>query len=293
MRPTTDLLQLIRFQVSVYHNAKVCGNWSLDEHAEGQTCFHLVTEGRCHLYFPEKAPLSLEAGDLILFPAEIPHRLTPVEPQAGPHEHVAHQEAIGVPGTGLLCAEVMFRHRAAAHLLDALPESLLIRHHETDWLQPLTALLIRQSREAGPVSGSLVDRLCELLFSFALGHYLSQQPRQAGLLSLYGHPRIARALKALHETPEREWTLEALAAEAAQSRTSFATTFKALSGWTPAQYLTWWRMQLAWQALQAGDSVTDTAARVGYRSQAAFSRAFQRCFGVSASMVRRGLAEAS
>ncbi|MGM0634266.1 MAG: helix-turn-helix domain-containing protein [Pseudomonadota bacterium] len=51
-------------------------------------------------------------------------------------------------------------------------------------------------------------------------------------------------------------------------------------------------MQLAWQMLQSGDAVTDTAAQVGYRSQAAFSRAFQRCFGVSASAVRRGGPEA-
>lgn len=289
MRPTTDLLQLIRFQVSIYHNAKVCGNWSLVEHEEGQTCFHLVTEGSCTLLFPDQPSTVMETGDLLLFPAEIPHQLTPVQAQSGEHRHVPYGQATELEGTGLLCAEVIFRHRAAAHLLEALPEMLLIRHRETDWLQPLTALITRQSREAGPVSDSLVDRLCELLFSFALGHYLSQQPRQAGLLSLYGHPRIARALKALHEAPEQDWTLQGLAAEAAQSRTSFANTFKALSGWTPAQYLTWWRMQLAWQALQAGNPVTDTAASVGYRSQAAFSRAFQRCFAVSASAVRRGM----
>lgn len=30
------------------------------------------------------------------------------------------------------------------------------------------------------------------------------------------------------------------------SRTGFASTFRQLSDWTPAQYLTWWRMQLAW-----------------------------------------------
>ncbi|MGM0633852.1 MAG: cupin domain-containing protein [Pseudomonadota bacterium] len=274
MRPTTDLLQLIRFQVSIYHNAKVCGNWALDEHAEGQTCFHLVTDGRCRLRLPEQPDMTLETGDLLLFPAEIPHQLLSSGHQQGEHRHVPYGDAGDLPGTGLLCAEVLFRHRASAHLLEALPEMLLIRQYETDWLQPLTSLIIRQSVEEGPVSDSLVDRLCELLFSFALSHYLNQQPQQAGLLSLYGHPRISRALKALHEAPDREWTLEALAARAAQSRTSFATTFKQLSGWTPAQYLAWWRMQLAWQMLQSGDAVTDTAAQVGYRSQALTTMCF-------------------
>ncbi len=53
------------------------------------------------------------------------------------------------------------------------------------------------------------------------------------------------------------------------------------------QYLVWWRMQLAWSALQEGKDVATTAEQVGYRSEAAFSRAFQKAFGVSAGAVRR------
>ena len=289
-QPVNDLLQLLRLHVDVYHNARVCGDWSLDEHQEGQTCFHLVTEGRCRLRMRGGTDTVLETGDLVLFPAELPHTLTPVGPVSGPHRHIAYDEAGDLPGTGLLCAEVRFQHKAAGWLLDALPEMLLLRRNDTDWLEPLTALIIQQSHANGAFNASTVDRLCELLFTLALDHYLTGQPQQAGLLSLYGHPRISRALKAVHRDPARNWSLEALASEAALSRTGFASTFRQLSDWTPAQYLTWWRMQLAWQALQDGESVTATAAAVGYRSQAAFSRAFQRCFATSASAVRRGQA---
>ena len=77
-----------------------------------------------------------------------------------------------------------------------------------------------------------------------------------------------------------------MAAEAGMSRTVFAETFKSISGWTAGQYLTWWRMQLAWTALSQGDGVAETAERVGYKSDAAFSRAFQKTFETTVGKVR-------
>lgn len=52
-------------------------------------------------------------------------------------------------------------------------------------------------------------------------------------------------------------------------------------------YQTWWRMQLAWSALSAGEPVVAAAQSVGYYSEAAFSRAFYKYFGTHAGTVRR------
>ena len=71
------------------------------------------------------------------------------------------------------------------------------------------------------------------------------------------------------------------------SRTAFAETFRRVSEWTPAKYLTWWRMQLAWSKLSEGQTSASIAGTVGYKSEAAFSRAFQKHFGVTAGNVRR------
>jgi AraC-like DNA-binding protein len=59
------------------------------------------------------------------------------------------------------------------------------------------------------------------------------------------------------------------------------------------QYLANWRMQLAANFLQGGtDNVTQIAERVGYESEAAFSRAFKKTVGVPPSQWRkRGGAE--
>ena len=53
------------------------------------------------------------------------------------------------------------------------------------------------------------------------------------------------------------------------------------------QYLAWWRMQLAWSQLSEGESVTKVSVNIGYQSEAAFSRAFQKCFATSPGKVRR------
>jgi AraC-like DNA-binding protein len=48
------------------------------------------------------------------------------------------------------------------------------------------------------------------------------------------------------------------------------------------QYLTLWRMQLASEMLTVGDqSMAQIGARIGYESEAAFSRAFKRVVGMA------------
>ena len=93
-------------------------------------------------------------------------------------------------------------------------------------------------------------------------------------------PYVGRALTALHADPARDWTLEALATEAALSRSAFAERFNQYVGHPPMQYLANWRMQLATGYLRNGsESIASVANRVGYDSEAAFSRAFKKAVG--------------
>jgi AraC-like DNA-binding protein len=58
------------------------------------------------------------------------------------------------------------------------------------------------------------------------------------------------------------------------------------------RYVTRWRMQVALDWLQHDDvPVAELAARLGYESEAAFSRAFKRTVGISPGAVRRSWAE--
>jgi len=73
---------------------------------------------------------------------------------------------------------------------------------------------------------------------------------------------------------------------AGMSRSLFSDRFTAVVGASPAQYVTRWRMHLARTWLRAG-RVSEVAARLGYQSEAAFSRAFKRTVGHAPSEQRR------
>jgi AraC-like DNA-binding protein len=56
------------------------------------------------------------------------------------------------------------------------------------------------------------------------------------------------------------------------------------------QYVTRWRMHVAFAALQDGGvTVAQLADQLGYRSEAAFARAFKRVIGTPPGAVRRAL----
>jgi len=286
----SEVLQLLNLDVDIYHNAKVCGAWRIDEHNLGATCFHIVTQGRCRLVVADEAPMELHCGDLVIFPREITHHMQPIDRLSGEQQHLAYLQAASLDGTGLLCGEVRFQHKGSQFLLDALPAFFIIRSsNDNRWLNAVLDMIVRENGTEQPASKIIINRLSELLFTYALRQYLADNPEQSGMLAVYSDANLVKAISCIHSKPENNWTLERLAKEAGLSRTVFAETFKNVSGWTPGQYLIWWRMQLAWTLLKNGATVSQVAEQVGYQSDSAFSRAFSKMFSVSAGKVRRGL----
>jgi len=288
MSALDDFLRLLQLQCHVYHNQQVCGDWLIEEHELGQTCFHLVSHGECILQVGEQRA-RIETGDVVLFPRELKHRLVPINPSHAPPQRHALSAGWQPDGTGLLCAAIRFEHRASEQLLDAWPDYLIVRHDSeaAAWLMPIMEQLVAVSQAGGAGSEVIVDRLAEVVFMQVIRHRVTESGQPAGFLAAYTHPALGRALKQFHESPDRPWTLAEAARSAHMSRARFAREFKAVSGRTWGNYQAWWRMQLAWSALGSGDSVLMVAQTVGYQSEAAFSRAFYRYFGTHAGTVRR------
>jgi len=286
MSAFNDFVSLLKFEVEIYHNAKVCGDWEIREHLLGMTCFHIVMTGRCMLNIPDMLETELNEGDLIIFPKELKHKMWSIEQQSGGQVHLSYDSQM--QGTGLLCGEVKMMHLYQNQLLNVLPPVLLIKNDEkVAWLGQLKSLLLNESLLYAQTRSETLNRLSEMLFIFALRHYMEQENTQPGLLALYGDPRLAKSIKAFHHSPNRKWGLDNLAVEAGMSRTSFSKYFKQKSNWTVYQYTTWWRMQQAWEKLKLGDKISSVAEQVGYQSEAAFSRAFQKQFGKNPGLVRR------
>ena len=92
----------------------------------------------------------------------------------------------------------------------------------------------------------------------------------------------------MHEKPAHPWTIDSLAREAGASRSVLAEKFTHYVGQSPIQYLAKWRMAIASNLLRrSGSSLMQIALEVGYETDAAFSRAFKREFGVPPASWRR------
>jgi AraC-like DNA-binding protein len=138
-------------------------------------------------------------------------------------------------------------------------------------------------------STTVITKLSELLFVEAVTQFVASLPAERrGWLAGLRDPQIGRALGILHARPAQAWTAEMLALEVGMSRSVFAERFTSLVGQPPMQYLTLWRMHIAAQQLREGrTNLAQIGFASGYESEAAFSRAFKRQFGVSPGAWRK------
>jgi len=111
---------------------------------------------------------------------------------------------------------------------------------------------------------------------------------ERGWLAALRDRRIARALAAIHHTPDEAWTVESPARAVGMSRSGFSARFSQRVGESAMRYLRRWRMPLARAAVtERSISPSVLADRLRYQSEAAFWRVFKREFGISPGSLRR------
>ena len=140
-----------------------------------------------------------------------------------------------------------------------------------------------------PGARTVVSRLADILFIQIVRGFLSSTPvSHRGWLRALNEPQIGAALGLIHQDPRQPWTVAMLASKVGMSRSTFAGRFAELVGEPPLHYVTRWRMQRAASLLREGRAtLADIADRVGYESEAAFSKAFKRWVGAAPGAYRR------
>lgn len=94
--------------------------------------------------------------------------------------------------------------------------------------------------------------------------------------------QIARILKKIHESFDRDLDVKTLASDAGMSISTFHSNFKAVTNDSPLQYLKSVRLHKARMLMaQEGLNANTAAIRVGYESPSQFSREFKRFFGTT------------
>lgn len=286
------LLGQLRLRATVTYQGQLCGRWGLDTSGAGRAGFHLVLKGRCWLRCGSDAERELVAGDLVLLPRDAPHLIRGERHPAQPGvEAVWPLGADAPPGsTALVCGRFELSPGVAGPLLSALPACFVFRcgrEGGDPWPRVLVERLLREATESGAASNVVIEHIVDLLFVEAIRHHVSEQPESVGLLRALADPRLARALHGMHSDLARAWTVDSLAEMAGMSRSAFAESFRSLLGETPMRYLARWRVHVAAVWLTESDAtVLEVALRVGYQTEAAFSRAFKRELGTTPGSLR-------
>ena len=153
--------------------------------------------------------------------------------------------------------------------------------HRYPGLAPILDAMKREICSGRIGFAGILARLAEVAAAMIVRGWIESGCENAsGLVAALRDPRLARAILALHRQPGKEWTVAELAAESHVSRSVFAQRFQATIGIPPLRYATELRMRLAGQWLANETiSIDAVAQRLGYTSQAAFSRAFKRING--------------
>src|SRR5258708_30011184 len=143
--------------------------------------------------------------------------------------------------------------------------------------------MMQELREGRPGGLLVIPDLARMMLVQALRLHLAEGLKGGvGWLFALADKQMGAAISAMHADPGHSWTLQALAARAGMSRSTFALKFKETVGKAPMEYLARWRMLLAGERLaNAGDPVSVIALSLGYESESAFSTAFKRIMGRS------------
>src|SRR5262249_46347863 len=147
----------------------------------------------------------------------------------------------GVP-TSLVFGCFEFEDGGRNPLVDSLPPMIHVRADggpSVEWLQSTLQFIASETASALPGAETVASRLTDILFVHAIRAYIAGCGAGRGVggtsgwLRALADPKIGYALRLIHESPQRDWTVESLAAEVAMSRSAFAAHFTALVGQPP------------------------------------------------------------
>lgn len=315
MDALSEAMRAVRVTGALFFNGEFASPWrfvtadgdslrpAISPDSERLVLFHLVTEGRANARVAGYGEVVLEAGDIVLFPHGDAHemwqgrtlKLFPGErllPKLANGELGTEKWGGKGPVTRIICGYLGCERHAEQLFLGGLPAIIKTRVRDSAagaWVEGAIRHCVDAPELQQPGRLAVLAKLAEALFVEALCGYMDGlPPGRTGWLAGARDARVGRALALLHRHPARAWTLAELARESGASRSVLAARFVELMGESPLAYLARWRLQLgARRLLDTRGKVLEVAQSVGYESEAAFSRAFSRAYGMPPGRYRK------
>jgi AraC-like DNA-binding protein len=299
--PLTDMLRGLRLDGVDYGRFQMTEPWGLFFPAQQAARFHFIAGRGCWLRTPANEWIRVEQGDAVLLPRGSEHALA-----SAPNACTALRgcctfqkvcenifEASG-GGDGeqtlLFSGSMTFNVDGLHPLLRMMPElmqvcELAAREPRIPDLLATMACEVALDRVG---AGGILARLADVVAASLIRSWVERGCGDAtGWIAAARDPDIGRVLAAIHLKPSEDWTLASLAKVMRASRSAFAARFTSVVGETPARYVAQVRMNQARQWLVRDKlRIGVVARRLGYDSEASFSRAFKRVIGAAPSHFR-------
>src|SRR5262245_35742358 len=296
--PLAEVVTLLKPSAPFAKLSSGAGQWSVRRAEAGRPFYCAVLDGRSRLTVDRREPIILESGDFVLIPSAFEFSMTSLEPPNDTHDtaHVVLPDGeirlghpSGPPDVRMLVGYCVFASPDARLLVSLLPQLVHVRGERR--LATLVELVREESRARRPAREVILARLLEVLLIEALRSTAGTAASPSLVRGLVDE-RLAIAIRRMHESPSKAWTVAQLAKEAALSRSAFFERFSRVVGVAPIEYLLGWRMALAKNLLRHKDvTVAEVAEQVGYRSASSFSVAFTRHVGLPPTHYAREQAE--
>jgi AraC-like DNA-binding protein len=256
-------LSHIRLRGDHVYSCSVAADENLDR-AVGPGHICVVTDGAMEIEGGGRIRTAIETGDLVLLTAAADG---------------LRMVASGAPATVVVC-RFWIEPDSLHGMIFALPRCIHIKRAESAaWLEGLVRYMLLEAEDTQPGASLMISRLIDLMVIRTLRCWV-HQGQTSGWLGGLSDARIARAVKAIHEQPMQPWSIDELAGICGMSRSSFCERFAALVGHSPLRYQNELRLTLAREMLAKPNArVGETGLSVGYKSEAAFSRAYKALFG--------------
>lgn len=301
MDAISHLLRMAHVEASLDKRCLLGATTRMDvgAYAERQAPFHVLLEGTCRLHIGAKV-LDLRAGDVVLIPSGASHYVT--TPGHGPGQgtsdergnaFVTTQSDRGDPAEiDLFCGHFSFGSGTGAMLFRSLPDPIHVSFGLSDdsdeVLRMLGTLMRGEAQREGTGTAVILSALSTVLLTMVLRTSSALNSKAPPLWTAAGDPAIASAVEQVLEEPGQDWSIERLSRTAAMSRATFLRRFVRATGLNVGAFVAQARLMTAADLLSAGDApVAVVAARVGYRSESAFSRAFRSATGTTPAQFRR------
>ncbi|HQQ70795.1 MAG TPA: cupin domain-containing protein, partial [Alicycliphilus sp.] len=207
------LLGHFRLRAQLFHAGPLCGRVGY-ESLPGRAFLHVLRRGTLTVHHGPMAGIAGVAG---IGPAMELH-----EPTVLLYARPLFHEFVHAPGedSSFTCAMLEFDGAERNPIVQALPPLICVPSMRIDGLQATLDLLFAETDHVRCGSRVLADRLFEVVF-IQLLRWILDHPEDVGItggmIAGLSDARLARAIVAMHREPAREWTLGALAAQAAMS----------------------------------------------------------------------------